>query len=165
MCRHVAYYRVSTDRQGRSGLGLDAQREAVRVFLADKGWPPVAEFVEVESGKRKDRPELERAMEACRLYKATLVIAKLDRLARNVAFVSTLVVGSVTNRAWHASGSWDAGCLLFKAAAARRQRLSSSTPNHAVGVPHTVGRARFVGESCADKYLTAIARGGGCEFR
>jgi DNA invertase Pin-like site-specific DNA recombinase len=95
MCRHVAYYRVSTDRQGRSGLGLEAQREAVRVFLDGKGWPPMAEFTEVESGKRKDRPELEKAMEACRLYKATLVIAKLDRLARNVAFVSTLMEGGV----------------------------------------------------------------------
>jgi DNA invertase Pin-like site-specific DNA recombinase len=95
MCRHVAYYRVSTDRQGRSGLGLDAQREAVRVFLDGKGWPPVAEFTEVESGKRKDRPELARAMEACRLYKATLVIAKLDRLARNVAFVSALMESGV----------------------------------------------------------------------
>jgi DNA invertase Pin-like site-specific DNA recombinase len=93
--RTVAYYRVSTDRQGRSGLGLEAQREAVRVFLAGKGWPPVAEFVEIESGKRKDRPELAKAMEACRLYRATLVIAKLDRLARNVAFVSALMESGV----------------------------------------------------------------------
>src|SRR3954470_682484 len=93
--RTVAYYRVSTDKQGRSGLGLDAQREAVRAFLDGKGWPPVAEFVEVESGKRKDRPKLTEAMAACRLYGATLVIAKLDRLARNVAFVSALMESGV----------------------------------------------------------------------
>jgi DNA invertase Pin-like site-specific DNA recombinase len=95
MMRTVAYYRVSTDKQGRSGLGLEAQREAVRAFLDGKGWPPVAEFVEVESGKRKDRPKLTEAMVACRLYGATLVIAKLDRLARNVAFVSALMESGV----------------------------------------------------------------------
>lgn len=86
----VAYYRVSTERQGRSGLGLEAQREAVRTFLAGKGWPPIAEMVEVESGKRNDRPELAQALDACRLHKATLVIARLDRLARNAAFLLSL---------------------------------------------------------------------------
>src|SRR3954451_14636850 len=88
--RTVAYYRVSTDKQGRSGLGLDAQKEAVRAFLAGKGWPPLAEFVEVESGREADRPELARALEACRRYRATLVIAKLDRLSRNASFLLSL---------------------------------------------------------------------------
>lgn len=88
--RAVAYYRVSTERQGRSGLGLEAQRTAVKAFLTGRGWPPVAEFVEVESGKRKDRPELAKAIAACKLRKATLVIAKLDRLARNAAFLLNL---------------------------------------------------------------------------
>jgi DNA invertase Pin-like site-specific DNA recombinase len=86
----VAYYRVSTDKQGRSGLGLEAQRAAVRAFLEGRGWPPLAEFVEVESGRRSDRPELAKAMAACRLYGATLVIAKLDRLSRNAAFLLML---------------------------------------------------------------------------
>lgn len=89
--RAVAYYRVSTRCQGASGLGLDAQREAVRVCLSGNGWPPVAEFTEVESGGKNDRPELARALAACKLYGAVLVVAKLDRLVRNVAFVSALM--------------------------------------------------------------------------
>src|SRR4051794_7732462 len=88
--RTVAYFRVSTDKQGRSGLGLEAQKAAVKAFLDGKGWPPLAEFVEVESGKRNDRPELARALEACRLYRATLVIAKLDRLSRDASFLLSL---------------------------------------------------------------------------
>lgn len=91
----VAYYRVSTARQGQSGLGLEAQKEAVRVFLAGRGWPPVAEVVEVESGKRSDRPGLREALRLCRLHGATLVIAKLDRLARNVAFTANLMESGV----------------------------------------------------------------------
>lgn len=89
--RYVAYYRVSTARQGKSGLGLDAQQAAVRGYLNGGAWSLAAELVEVESGKRSDRPKLAEALRLCRLHKATLVIAKLDRLARNVAFVSTLM--------------------------------------------------------------------------
>jgi DNA invertase Pin-like site-specific DNA recombinase len=87
--KYVAYYRVSTERQGRSGLGLEAQQEAVRGFT--QGGTIVAEVVEVESGKRNDRPKLAEALRLCRLHQATLVIAKLDRLARNVHFVSSLM--------------------------------------------------------------------------
>jgi DNA invertase Pin-like site-specific DNA recombinase len=83
----VAYYRVSTKRQGQSGLGLEAQRAAV---LAHLGRAPDHEFTEVESGKRSDRPELLKALDLAELTGATLIVAKLDRLSRNAAFLLTL---------------------------------------------------------------------------
>lgn len=90
--KFIAYYRVSTDRQGRSGLGLEAQQEAVTTYLNGGNWNLVKEYTEVESGKRHDnRPQLAAALAACRKHKATLVIAKLDRLARNVAFIANLM--------------------------------------------------------------------------
>jgi DNA invertase Pin-like site-specific DNA recombinase len=86
----VAYYRVSTARQGRSGLGLEAQQKAVTDFLNGGSWKLLAEFVEVESGKDDDRPQLEQALSTCELAGATLVVAKLDRLSRNLAFLAKL---------------------------------------------------------------------------
>src|SRR3954470_1273926 len=86
----VAYYRVSTARQGRSGLGLEAQRRAVTDFLNGGSWDLLAEFVEVESGKTDDRPQMEQALATCELTGATLVVAKLDRLSRNLAFLAKL---------------------------------------------------------------------------
>jgi DNA invertase Pin-like site-specific DNA recombinase len=83
----VAYYRVSTDRQGKSGLGLEGQRAAVVDFLNGGRWKVAKEFTEVESGKRSDRPMLEAAIKACGLYGAKLVIAKLDRLSRDAHFL------------------------------------------------------------------------------
>jgi DNA invertase Pin-like site-specific DNA recombinase len=93
--RFVSYLRVSTDRQGRSGLGLEAQRDAVGRFVAAAGGRIVAEHVEVESGRKADRPALATALAACRQQRAVLVIAKLDRLARNVHFVSGLMESGV----------------------------------------------------------------------
>lgn len=86
----VAYYRVSTARQGRSGLGLEAQRKAVTDFLNGGSWELLAEFVEVESGKSDDRPQLEQALSTCELAGATLVVAKLDRLSRNLVFLAKI---------------------------------------------------------------------------
>jgi DNA invertase Pin-like site-specific DNA recombinase len=85
--KFVSYLRVSTERQGRSGLGVEAQRKAVADFLDCGRWKLIREFVEVESGKRDDRPELAASFEACKLYRATLVIAKLDRLSRDAHFL------------------------------------------------------------------------------
>lgn len=84
----VAYYRVSTKQQGRSGLGLEAQRATVTQFVREQ--PLIAEYTEVESGAKDDRPELIAALDYARLTNATLVVAKLDRLTRNVGFLVAL---------------------------------------------------------------------------
>ena len=90
MCRVVAYYRVSTEAQGRSGLGLEAQREAVTSLCSSRGWSIIADFTEIESGKHNDRKELGAALGHAKVTGAVLVVAKLDRLSRNVAFLATL---------------------------------------------------------------------------
>lgn len=85
--KFVAYYRVSTQRQGDSGLGLEAQREAVLRFLNGGDWKLAKEFTEIESGAKSDRPQLHEAMKYAKRYNATVVVAKLDRLARDVQFL------------------------------------------------------------------------------
>ena len=94
--KFIAYHRVSTARQGDSGLGLEAQQKAVADYLNGGDWEMLEEYVEVESGKsHKKRPQLASAISACKQHKATLIIAKLDRLSRNVAFVSALMESGV----------------------------------------------------------------------
>lgn len=93
--RLVAYYRVSTAKQGESGLGLDGQVAAVKAFAASQGAVVIREYQEVETGKRADRPELAKALANAKLAGARLVIAKLDRLARNVHFTSGLMESGV----------------------------------------------------------------------
>lgn len=91
----ISYLRVSTDKQGRSGLGLEAQKAAVESYAATTGGAIVAEYVEIESGRKNDRPKLAEALAACRSRRAVLLIAKLDRLARNVAFIANLMESGV----------------------------------------------------------------------
>ena len=91
----VSYVRVSTERQGKSGLGLEAQQAAVGTYIAGRHGRLLQEYREIESGKKDDRPQLAAALAACRKHKAVLVIAKLDRLARRVSFISALMDGDV----------------------------------------------------------------------
>ncbi|MGK4076610.1 recombinase family protein [Bacteroides sp. CACC 737] len=91
--QYVAYLRVSTQKQEYSGLGLDAQREIIQKYLCGK--TPVAEYIEIESGRKKDRPKLKEALTLCRKDGATLIVAKLDRLARSVSFLSNLLESDV----------------------------------------------------------------------
>lgn len=97
--KFIAYYRVSTQKQGQSGLGLEAQQSAVMTYLNGGQWELVDSFTEIETGKGANaldrRPQLRAALEMCKRIKATLVIAKLDRLARNVHFVSGLIESGV----------------------------------------------------------------------
>jgi len=89
--KFVAYFRVSTDRQGRSGLGLDAQRERITNYLNGGNWSLIGEFTEIESGRVNERPALTDAVKLCKKEKATLVVATLDRLTRDLAFGATLL--------------------------------------------------------------------------
>lgn len=91
--QYVSYLRVSTQKQGYSGLGLEAQKEIIKNYLHDK--IPIAEYIEVESGRKTNRPKLKDALAQCRTTGATLIVAKLDRLARNVSFLSNLLESDV----------------------------------------------------------------------
>lgn len=128
MKRAVTYYRVSTKRQGDSGLGLEAQKQAVQSFASSNGYTLLDECVEVESGKRNNRPVLKHALSVCRKTDAILLIAKLDRLGRNVAFISALMESGVE---FKAVDNPYAGKLLVHIMAAfaehERDRISERT--------------------------------------
>jgi DNA invertase Pin-like site-specific DNA recombinase len=95
MSDFVIYLRVSTDKQGEKGLGIEAQRSAVKAYIKNKGGKVVKEVVEVESGRNPERKQLTEALRQCQMRKAILLIAKLDRLARNVRFLENLKASGV----------------------------------------------------------------------
>jgi DNA invertase Pin-like site-specific DNA recombinase len=94
----VAYYRVSTAKQGQSGLGLAAQQDAVRRYLNGGSWRLIDEFTEVESGKRNDRPTLDAALTKARLHRVPLIVAEVDRLTRSLSFLTRLLDSGVDVR-------------------------------------------------------------------
>ncbi|MGE8128865.1 recombinase family protein [Methylobacterium sp. NPDC080182] len=154
--RFVAYYRVSTARQGRSGLGLEAQQDAVRGYLNGGSWSLVAEVVEIESGKRSDRPKLAEALKLCRLHGATLIIAKLDRLARNVAFVSTLMESGVEFTAVDFPQANRLTVHILAAVAEHEARMISERTKAALKAAKArgtkLGRAKGEGNTMTDAY-------------
>jgi DNA invertase Pin-like site-specific DNA recombinase len=158
----VAYYRVSTDRQGRSGLGLDAQREAVRHYLASLGGTLIAEHIEVESGKRNDRPELAKALAICRKRKgAKLVIAKLDRLSRNVAFIATMMDSNVEFIACDNPHATRLTLHILAAVAEHEREMISIRTKSALAAAKARGKAlgRYGAETLAPAYrAAAVAR-------
>ena len=125
--RFVAYYRVSTAKQGFSGLGLEAQRAAVQNYLNGGTWELVGEFTEVESGRKSERPELAKALALCKKHKATLVIARLDRLARNVHFISGLMETKVKFVACDMPGATPFMLHIYAAVAQEEARAISAT--------------------------------------
>ena len=139
--KFISYLRVSTERQGRSGLGLEAQRKAVADYLDGGRWKLLAEFVEIESGKRNDRPKLAEAFQLCRVTGATLLIAKLDRLSRNAHFLLGLKDAGIDFVAVRTSGLSKkqhfagAGIPFHRRdrAASRRHRLIASLKRADVG--------------------------------
>jgi DNA invertase Pin-like site-specific DNA recombinase len=157
----VAYYRVSTQRQGRSGLGLEAQQEAVRDRLNGGNWRIVAEFTEIESGKRKDRPKLADALAACRVHGAKLIIAKLDRLARNVAFVSALMEAGVEFEAVDFPQANRLTIHILAAVAEHEAKAISDRTKAALAAAKR--RGVKLGGYRAGARLTTKARQAGCE--
>lgn len=139
--RYIAYFRVSTDRQGRSGLGLEAQRTAVLDYLNGGAWELVETFTEVESGRHDDRPELEKALAACRRHKAILVIAKLDRLARSVAFIANLMDSGVEFTAVDMPHANRFTLHIFAAVADHERHAISSRTKAALAAAKARGKA------------------------
>jgi DNA invertase Pin-like site-specific DNA recombinase len=138
--KFVSYLRVSTARQGRSGLGLEAQREAVRSYLDGGKWKLVAEFVEVESGKKDDRPKLVEALHRAKVTGATLIVAKLDRLSRNVAFLANLKESGVKFVCADMPDANELTIHLFAAIAQHERKIISERTRNAMAAAKRKGR-------------------------
>jgi len=144
MQQAIAYYRVPTARQGRSGLGIEAQREAVTRFAAAEGFDLIAEFVEVETGKGADaldrRPQLAAALATGRQKKCPVIVAKLDRLSRDVAFISGLMAQRVPFSVAELGRDADPFMLhLYAALAEKERRLISERTKAALGARKAQG--------------------------
>lgn len=160
--RYVAYYRVSTAKQGASGLGLEAQQAAV---LAHCRGEPLSAFTEVESGKRADRPQLAAALALAKKERATLVIAKLDRLARNVAFIANLMESGVEIQAVDMPHATRFTLHIMAAVAEQEAKAISDRTRVALAAARArgvqLGRHASVinaeGSAAADAYASALS--------
>jgi DNA invertase Pin-like site-specific DNA recombinase len=157
----VAYYRVSTQKQGRSGLGLDGQRQAVAAFAAAEGFDVIAEFTEVESGKGFDaldrRPELRAALKTAKRLKCELAIAKLDRLSRDVAFIASLMSQRVPFIVTALGRNVDPFTLHIYAALAEQERRMISQRTAAGLQAAKLRGARLGNQAMADNNRIAAA--------
>jgi len=155
--KFVSYLRVSTQRQGRSGLGLEAQRAAVREYLDGGRWELVAEFVEVETGKNDDRPKLREALHRAKVTGATLLIAKLDRLSRNVAFIAQLQEGGARFVCADMPDANELTIHIFAALAQHERKVISARTKAAL----QAAKARGVrlGQKDGARYLLAAGKG------
>src|SRR3984957_17312256 len=161
MSEIIAHLRVSTDRQGRSGLGLDAQREAIRRFAEGEKLKLAGEHVEVETGKGADalelRPELRLALDKARKLKCPIVVAKLDRLSRDVAFIAGLMVQRVPFVVAELGPDIDPFILHIYAALAQKERAMISTRTK-----EALARAKARGARLGNPRLDEV-RGKGAE--
>jgi DNA invertase Pin-like site-specific DNA recombinase len=155
--KSISYLRVSTDKQGERGYGLEAQRRAVADFIGDDGL--ITEFVEVESGKRHDnRPQLAAALAAARKHKARLVIAKLDRLARNVAFIAGLMEEKVEFVCCDMPSATPFMLHIYAAVAEEERRMISSRTKAALAAAKARGVVLGNAEQAAANKAGAVTR-------
>jgi DNA invertase Pin-like site-specific DNA recombinase len=175
MTNAVAYYRVSTTRQGKSGLGIEAQRTAIQRFAAAEGYDLIYEYVEVETGKGADaldrRPELAAALARARKLKCSVVVAKLDRLSRDVHFISGLMAHRVPFIVTELGADADPFMLHLYAALAEKERALISARTKAalaakkaagakLGNPRaaeTIGTAHAAHRAAADQFAANIS--------
>lgn len=144
--RFVIYYRVSTAQQGRSGLGLDAQRETVMRFLNGGNHQVVSEYTEVESGGKSDRPELAKAIRDCRLKDARLIVAKLDRLSRDVGFIADLQKAGVKFTVAEMPDATELTVNVYAAMAQHERKLISERTKAALAAAKA--RGQRLGNPC-----------------
>jgi DNA invertase Pin-like site-specific DNA recombinase len=157
--KYVVYCRVSTARQGASGLGLEAQRAAVNAHLNGGNWKIVGECVEVESGKNDDRPQLMKALRLCRVHRATLLVAKLDRLSRDLAFIAVLMKEGVKFKAADMPDADETHLHMMAVFAQHEARMISTRTKAALAAKKARG-AVLGGRRVSAKRWAAIAAEG-----
>lgn len=149
--KYISYLRVSTDRQGKSGLGRDAQREAINAFLNGGDWQLVGEFEEHESGRRRDRPKLAAALAQCRRDNATLIVARVDRISRDRDFLMELRRGDVPVRFANLPELSDhpliADLVLFMLATVAQMEAENISRNTKAALVAAKARGRKLGSS------------------